>query len=141
MFSLLNTAENITQFTAYYLIMMILGMIIIGIIWVMFKEINTYLGINGAYVIYHGDIEAYRILLLWRAEITVLFGVFLIWSILFLDGLFTLLGALLVQASRIVVYASRAVMWRIASYPKGPLAAVVLIFGFFLGIARVFLSK
>lgn len=63
-------------------------------------------------------------------------GLIVTWFLLFIDGLFTLLGAAIVWVASLVVAIARGFMWKVAGYPKGPLAALTLFVGCILAVIR-----
>ena len=127
----------------------LIGALIIGFLWVLF----TFLKIIGYGLEKLIEITGYGDSGFWQFMLEVtnpeefsiwspwMMFILAPWGLFFLYGLVTVFGALLVGLARVVVYAARAIMWRIARYRTGPVVAVSVIFGFFLACARVFLSK
>lgn len=63
------------------------------------------------------------------------------WLVIFLDGVVTLVIAASIWPLRLLIVAARWFMWRVSSYPKGPLAALIACTGVGLAIVRVLLEK
>jgi hypothetical protein len=64
-------------------------------------------------------------------------GLMMTWICLFIDGLITLGVALIVAFPvRTIIRLAQAIMWRISSYPKGPLSAVLAVMTAVLGVVR-----
>jgi hypothetical protein len=68
-------------------------------------------------------------------------GLVLCWLGIILDGIATMIGALIVLVLRSIVDAARWLMWRISSYPKGPLTATLTLIGAILAIIKMLESK
>jgi hypothetical protein len=69
------------------------------------------------------------------------FGMVICWIGIIIDGIATMIGAFIVFICRIVVDSARWVMWRIASYPKGPLTGTLTLIGAVLAVIKMFSSK
>jgi hypothetical protein len=69
------------------------------------------------------------------------FGMFLCWLGIIVDGIATMIGALIVFVLRTVVDAARWLMWRVSTYPKGPLAATLTLVGAVLAVIKLLQSK
>jgi hypothetical protein len=68
-------------------------------------------------------------------------GLVVTWVIVILDGAITLSIAAFVWPLRFAIATGRWFMWRVSSYPKGPLAALILFFGAVLAVARVAIER
>jgi hypothetical protein len=69
------------------------------------------------------------------------FGMIMCWIGIIIDGIITMTGALVVFVLRTIVDTARWVMWRISSYPKGPLTATLTLIGAVLAVIKMFGSK
>ena len=65
----------------------------------------------------------------------------LIWVLTFIDGALTLIGASVITCLKLIMYIVQFVVWRIVVFPKGPLAAIVLLITAALGVLKVFVAK
>jgi hypothetical protein len=63
-------------------------------------------------------------------------GLVVTWVLLFVDGLITLIIATLLWPARLLVILGRWFMWRVSSYPKGPVAALTAVVGTILAVVR-----
>ena len=68
-------------------------------------------------------------------------GMFLCWLGIIVDGIATMIGALIVFLLRVVVDAARWLMWRVSTYPKGPLTATLTLIGAGLMVVKMLQSK
>jgi hypothetical protein len=68
-------------------------------------------------------------------------GMFDVWFSLFIDGIITLCGASVIWMARAMLVVARSIMWRVALYPKGPLAALMLIVGGLFAIAKLYVTN
>jgi hypothetical protein len=69
------------------------------------------------------------------------FGMFLCWLGIIVDGTVTMIGALIVFVLRTAVDAARWLMWRVSTYPKGPLTATLTLIGAVLAIVKLLQPK
>ena len=79
--------------------------------------------------------------IMFRLGASFVFGMILCWIGIIIDGIVTLLGACLVYVARTVVDAARRLMWRISTYPKGPLTATLTLIGAVLAIIKLVAGK
>jgi len=68
-------------------------------------------------------------------------GMAICWFCVIIDGVVTMFGALIVLVLRSLVDAARWIMWRISSYPKGPLAGVLTLVGAILAVVKLLVVK
>lgn len=68
---------------------------------------------------------------------SIVLGLVLCWFGIVIDGLVTMIGALILFILRMFVDAARWVMWRISNYPKGPLTATLTLIGAILAVAKI----
>jgi hypothetical protein len=127
---LLAECETVGAFVVAYIIIEIVGLIALGL-WIGFvywwagpDKLDA--GQVPAFIKYLGN---------WVAAFA------LIWVLTFIDGALTLIGALVVTCLKLIMYLVQLLTWRIIVFPKGPLAAIVLLATATLGILKIFLPK
>jgi hypothetical protein len=69
------------------------------------------------------------------------FGLGLCWIGITIDGVATMIGAFIIFVARLVVNAARWTMWKVSSYPKGPLTATLTLIGAGLALAKMLAAK
>jgi hypothetical protein len=86
--------------------------------------------------------ENWSIVRMWRGiGGNFVFGLMLCWIGIIIDGIVTMIGALVVFVLRTIVDSARWIMWRISNYPKGPLTATLTVVGAVLATVKIFISK
>jgi hypothetical protein len=128
--NILSKASSFIEFIITYALFMAVGLFVV------------FIGIWFLYITGYSDALAGN-----RASTTVhivglfVFALVATWVLIFADGIVTLVGVCFVWLAHVGVVTARAIMWRVARYPKGPFAALTLIAVVFLGIARVAVSS
>jgi hypothetical protein len=119
----LSLVDSIPGFLMLYLILAALGLLVIaGLGWLVLWSIPRLLGTIWFMVL--------------KFSLNFYIGLIVTWIAIFLDGVITLTVAMLIWPFRLVIVIARAFMWRVSSYPKGPLAALILFVGAFLTVIR-----
>jgi hypothetical protein len=111
----MSEIDGVTEFVSAYLGYLLLGLVGLAIV-------------SGAFYLWliFVDYDNSKTLITMTKFIgNIVLWLYITWIMLFADGLITLIGAALVALARLGVIFSRAVMWRISRYPKGPLAGLL----------------
>lgn len=124
LFGALSRNQTTSTFVYRYLLIATAGFAVIALTGVAFYWISGLLGNN----LFSKGASSYALI--------VYVGVIVTWVLFFLDGLITLLIAILLWPARLFVILARWFMLRVSSYPKGPLAALTTIVGAVLAVVR-----
>lgn len=128
-FDILGKIRGIWRFILVYISFMLSGAVIVILAGIVLGSIIEFLGWDERDPPFY-----FRYALFYVGNLYV--GLIVTWVLLFIDGLFTLIGAALVWVASLLVAVARGFMWRVAGYPKGPLAALTLVAGSILAIIR-----
>ena len=124
LFGALSRIQTTSAFVYRYLLIATAGFAVIALTGAVFYWIGRLLGNN-----------VFSVLALFYAG-SVYIGLIVTWLLFFLDGLITLLIAILVWPARLFVILAQWFMRRVSSYPKGPLAALTAIVAAVLAVVR-----
>jgi hypothetical protein len=125
----LADAESYSDLVVGYLFVTFGGAICIGLCLLFF------------YWVFGSALEFEKLSFLGKISANWIFGLTVTWLLLIVDGIVTLFVAPLIFVARLAVDSARWLMWRISQYPRGPLAATLIVVSAILAALKLVVLK